>query len=116
MATTRGPQPPAWAVLSNVDGGLPAEFYNRDHPESLQGFLRWLGAEPHKTEKGPVGQSGLKSILLAAGLAMRAVTIAVGPTDLSNFPVHVQNHGFTMKDWDAIHQALETFSKSLQNT
>ncbi|KAI0245915.1 hypothetical protein BJV78DRAFT_1158275 [Lactifluus subvellereus] len=84
--------PPTWASWASGDSYLPDTFYDPDSSSSLSAFRKWTATDPITADGNMLAlYEQVELVILAFGLALRALWAAQFPDEYSQVPTHVLN-------------------------
>jgi hypothetical protein len=95
--------PPTWASWASGDSYLSDTFYDPDSSSSLSAFRKWTATDPITADGNMLASyEQVELVILAFGLALRALWAAQFPDEYSQVPTHVLNSPYQFIEYENI--------------
>jgi hypothetical protein len=94
---------PSWASWTSDAPYLPNTFYKTKSSSSLSALTQWISNDPITADDNALASyKQVELVILAVGLAFRALWIAQFPEKYSDVPSYIVNSPYPFSEYDQL--------------
>lgn len=95
--------PPTWATWDSTENYLPGAFYRKKSPISLSAFKHWISLDPITADGDMLASyKQVELVILAFGLAFRALWVAQFPEKFSDVPTYILKSSYPFSEYEQL--------------